>query len=587
LALGLGWCAGVRGGSLTAAIDPQTVRLGESAKLSLIFENCQASVAPVFPNVPGLQFAYAGQSSSFQLANGKQTAVQTLSYFVTASKAGDYVIPPIVAPVGNDRLTTEPLRLKVVKADEKLPDGEAQGQLAFLKLAVPKTQVYVGEVLPVEIQLYLVSGQDLQMQPLGGEGFTFGKVQQLPQRQVQIGGMAYFLVALKTTATANKAGSLELGPAECRVTLRIPAARRRSRDPFEDFFNDPFGSRYELRPTRLASDPVKIQVLPLPAENRPETFAGSVGEFALNVTASPTNIAVGDPIRVRVQVSGKGALEAINLKPLDGSREWREFTTYPPTTQVESTDPLGIEGSKTFQFDVVPQSTGVRALPALAFSYFDPVRKAYRTLGSAATPILVRPAGTAPLLAPAVTNRVGTAAAAPPPQDIVAAKQRPGAVGPIAAPLLHRGWFVGLQAVPALVLAAAVAWRKRREHLARNPQVLRRAATQRFVRQGLDELSRLAAGNDPDAFFALVFHMLQEQIGERLDLPAAAITEASIEDQLRLRGASDDLCRCLHELFGACNQQRYAPGAGRADLPAFVPTVREALAQLQAVPTAA
>lgn len=585
LGLGLLLCAGALGGQLTAALDRTTVRLGESAKLTLTFENCQASEAPAFPNVPGLQFTFAGQSSSFQLANGQRTALQMLSYFVTASRVGDYAIPSIVAPVGNDRLTTSPLQLKVVKADEKLPDSEAQGQLAFMKLVAPKTQVYVGEVLPVEIQLYIVSGQDLQMQPLGGEGFTFGKVQQLPQRQVQVGGVAYSLVAVKTTATANKAGSLQIGPAECRVTLRVPVARRRSRDPFDDFFQDPFGGgRYELRPVRLSSDPVPITVLPLPTENRPASFAGSVGEFALSVTASPTNIAVGDPVRLRVQVSGKGALESINLKPFDTAGEWREFTTYPPTTQIESTDPLGVEGTKTFQFDVVPQSTAVREVPGMAFAFFDPVRKAYRTLGSPKVPIIVRPAGSAPILVQSPTNQLSAGTAPQPPQqDIVSVKQRPGMVGPLAAPLVQQGRFLALQAIPVLALAVAFAWRKRRDHLDRNPRVVRRLATQRLVRQGLVDLTRLADGQDADAFFAQVVRLLQEQVGERLDLPAAAITEAVIDDQLRPRGASEDLCACLHELFGACNQQRYAPGARRTDLAAFVPKVEQALTQLQAL----
>lgn len=588
LGLGLVLCARVAAGQLTASLDPTTLRLGESAKLSLTFENCQPSKAPDLPSVPGLQFTYGGQSSSVQWINGRQTASQTLSYYVTAGRVGDYTIPPIVAQAGNERLTTGPLQIKVVRADAKIPgteaqgEGQGQGQAAFLKLVAPKTQVYVGEAVPVEVQLYVVSGQDLQMQPIGGEGFTFGKIQQLPQRQVQVGGAVYHLVAMKTTAVATKAGSLQLGPAECRLTLRIPSARRRSNTLFDDFFNDPFGSRYELRPAQLSSDPVKIEVLPLPAENRPDSFAGAVGEFTLNVTASPTNVAVGDPIRLRVQVAGKGALESIGFKPLDAGHEWHDFTTYPPTSEVESTDLLGIEGSKTFQFDVVPQSTALRELPAVAFSYFDPTRKAYRTLASTPRPIIVRPAGSAPLLAQSATNRAGASAPAPPP-DIVALKQRPGRLAPVATPLVYQGRFLALQAIPIAVLAAAFAWRRRQDHLARNPRVVRRSSTQRFVRQGLTDLVRLAEDRDADAFFALVFRLLQEQLGERLDLPAAAITEAVIDDQLRPRGAPEDLARCLHGLFKACNQQRYAPGVARTDLVAMVPTVESALRQLQAL----
>jgi len=562
---------------LTATLDRSTIRVGESVKLSLNFENCQPSEAPAFPSVPHLQFSYGGQSSSFRLVNRQQSAILTLFYFVTASQPGEYTIPRIVAPVGNDRLSTEPLKLKVVKADAKVTEAEAQGQLAFLRLAAAKTNVYVGEVLPVETQLYVVSGQDLQLQPLAGAGFTFGKAQQLPQRQVQIGNQVYYLVALTTTAVANRPGLLKLGPAECRLSLRIPTNRRRTGDPFEDFFSDPFGPRYELRPVKLASDPVTIEVQPLPTRDQPAAFAGAVGDFNLSVTVGPTNVAVGDPIRVKVQVAGKGALESVNLPPLD---QWREFTTYPPTTQIETTDSLGIEGTKTFQYDVVPQDTSVQALPGLSFAFFDPTRQAYRTLTHPATPIVVRPAGSRTVLTPALPATPGQSAPASP-QDIVGLKQRLGVLARIRPPLLDQGWFLTLQMVPVVVLGGAFAWRKRREHLAENPRAVRRIHVNRLVRQGLAELSQCAAAGDHDAFFATAFRLLQEQLGERLDLPSAAITEAAVEDQLPQRGVAPELLAELHSLFQACNQQRYASGATSHDLPAMAARIESALRQLQ------
>ena len=43
-----------------------------------------------------------------------------------------------------------------------------------------------------------------------------------------------------------------------------------------------------------------------------------------------------------------------------------------------------------------------------------------------------------------------------------------------------------------------------------------------------------------DEFFAVLFRLLQEQLGERLDLPASAITEAVIEERLSPLGISSD-----------------------------------------------
>jgi hypothetical protein len=94
-------------------------------------------------------------------------------------------------------------------------------------------------------------------------------------------------------------------------------------------------------------------------------------------------------------------------------------------------------------------------------------------------------------------------------------------------------------------------------------------------------LARQAAANEAEQFFALTFRLLQEQIGERLDLPAAAITDAVIEEQLEPRGTPVELNEHLQELFQACNQQRYAPAASQADLAALVPKLKETLDQVR------
>jgi hypothetical protein len=160
-----------------------------------------------------------------------------------------------------------------------------------------------------------------------------------------------------------------------------------------------------------------------------------------------------------------------------------------------------------------------------------------------------------------------------------------GALAQIRPPLLLRHSFLALQLVPLLLLGAAFAWRKRREHLAAHPRTVRRAAVQRVIRQGLGELSKHAARGDANGFFAVIFRLLQEQLGERLDLPSAAITEAVLENQLPEYDVPPELIADLHELFQACNQQRYAPGAISHDLQAVAARVKSALRQLQKIQT--
>ena len=93
----------------------------------------------------------------------------------------------------------------------------------------------------------------------------------------------------------------------------------------------------------------------------------------------------------------------------------------------------------------------------------------------------------------------------------------------------------------------------------------------------------MASANQTEEFFATVFRLLQEQLGERLDLPATAITEAVVDDQLRQRGVPEELLAGVHELFSACNEARYAQSKTSQELESLVPKVESVILRLQAI----
>src|SRR5205807_1282848 len=169
--------------------------------------------------------------------------------------------------------------------------------------------------------------------------------------------------------------------------------------------------------------------------------------------------------------------------------QWRDFNTYPPTTKVETTDQLGVKGTKSFEQIIVPQSTDVKELPSISFSFFDTERKAYRTVTQPALPLIVRPGGSAPAPTVMTANRP-TQANAPPPQDIVPIKQRMGALAQVGPPLIQQPWFLALQTVPLLAWISALVWRKRADSLANNPRLRRQRKVARIIHDGLLDLRR-------------------------------------------------------------------------------------------------
>ncbi len=171
------------------------------------------------------------------------------------------------------------------------------------------------------------------------------------------------------------------------------------------------------------------------------------------------------------------------------------------------------------------------------------------------------------------------------PQDIVPIRQNLGTLAQAGAPLITRPAFLALQAVPILAFISALVWRKRTDNLANNPRLRRQRAVEQLIAGGLIDLNKFASENKSDEFFAVLFRLLQEQLGERLDCPAFSITEADVDNRLILLGAKPETLNALRELFQACNQARYAPVQTPQELSAIAGKFKTAVGELQNLKT--
>jgi hypothetical protein len=454
-------------------------------------------------------------------------------------------------------------------------------EVAFLKFVSPKNKFFVGEPVVGQLDLYLRDDVqnfgNFQLTGTPTDGFSSGKITELQsqRRRVQVGNRVYTIIPLAVPLTAVRTGPLTLGPFTASAVVVLPSRNQGGDSFFGQFFN-----HGEQKQVTLATEPVNVESVPLPEQNKPANFTGAVGDFTMTATAGPTNVTAGDPITVRVQINGRGALDAVTLPPQDA---WRDFKTYPPTTKLETSDQFGFQGTKTFEQIISPQNSDVHELPPLSFSFFNPDDGQYHMLTQAAVPLVVKAAGASPMPAIAVNKNSGPENQTP--QDILPIKQNLGVPATGSSPLVAQPAFLAAQAVPVLAFLAAFIWRKRADSLANNPRLRRQRAVAQLVASGMDDLKKYAAANQPDEFFVTLFRLLQEQIGERLDCPASAITENVIDEHPALRGAQKATLDGLRELFQLCNQARYAPVRGTNELNSVAAQFGKTIAELQEVKT--
>jgi hypothetical protein len=569
--------AGVRAVSFTASLDRDSMTLGEQVTLSLKFDGVQPIAEPAVPEVAGLQIQYIGPSSSFSFINGQTTSSTTYNYIVTAKRDGEFTIPAMRVGINGQQLTTDPLKLIVSKVNA--PSAAAVnsgGEVAFMKLVFPKNKVYVGEPAVGRLEIYLrddvssLNGFHMTSSP--ADGFTAGQSVELQnqRRRVQVGNRVYTVVPLAIPLTAIKAGTLVLGPFTANCVVVLPSSNRGGDPFFNQFFN-----QGEQKQVVLATEAVNVESLSLPQEGKPANFTGAVGNFEMAATAGPTNVTVGDPVTVRVQISGRGAFDSLTLPAQDA---WQNFKTYPPTAKFDPSDQFGFQGIKTFEQIISPQNSDIHDLPPLTFSFFNPDDGQYHKLASLPLPLVVKAAGATPLPQIAATKN---SAEEKSPQDILPIKNDLGTLAKNSAPLISQPAFLAVQTLPALAFLGAFIWRKRTDNLANNPRLRRQRAVAHLIEIGIGDLKKFAAANNPDEFFALLFRLLQEQLGERLDCPASAITENVVEENSILRRAPENLRNALRELFQLCNQARYAPVRGTAELNSVAAQFEKMIRELQ------
>jgi hypothetical protein len=560
--------------SFKAGLEPETLAVGDTATLTLVFEGSgQIQLSPL-PTLPGVVISGPQQGRSINIVNGQRTESVTVTYFLRPTQAGEFIIPPLTATIGGQEFRNVPLRLKAVQATE---GGSAQS-LALLRLVVPRDRIYLGETVVLELQLILQGNasnpSEFNMPNFSGEGWSAGQPQHSPARQAQYGSQVVTVYPIRIPVTPLHSGPLTLGPVTSSVVVQLPVAGRRN-DPFAGFDFGLF-QRTEPRRVPLSLPAHTVEVLPLPTNGVPASFRGAIGRFDLAVSVGPTNVTVGDPITLRVQISGQGNLNVFSLpeRLVAG-----DFKTYPAETKLDTTDEFGLAGMRTVEQIIIPENIKVHEVPAIQFSFFDPGAGTYRTLLHPATPLQVMPAG--PAVAPVGMFGQEAAPNQAARQDIVHIKQRLDPPAHERSVGESRLRFALWNGVPLLAWLAVVGWRKRAEALERNPRQRRRRAVKRAVCRGLKDLGDYSQTGQVERFHETVFHLLQEQIGLVLDQPALGITEAVVDEKLARLEVGEATLRDLHELFQACNVARYAPTHDQQELAGLLTKLERVLAELE------
>lgn len=420
-------CAQAQQVSVSAGVSDSVAQVGRPFRYEIRVEGAMRALVPRSIDVDGARITYAGQQTQFQMHNFQMRSSVSYLYTVLPMREGRLLIPSVTIDIDGKKYKTNAVEVDVAQGSVPraipVPPSQPQQQLpqpqpgiqaplpppgriaqqsqqqpqptatpsgrrsvAFAELKVSKTDLYVGEVLPVEIRFYFdarIPFQPEGMPSFGGEGFTSQKLDKPQQGRQNIDGIPYNVVTFYSSITPVKAGTLEVPPATLSVMAQLPGSSQLD-DFFQQFFGGGplpgFGNMEELV---IESNPLTLQVQALPKEGRPESFTGAVGEFTMTSEVTPKKIGPNDPATLKFVISGEGNFDAVEAPKLTDDEGWR---TYPPKAHFEPQDQIGYAGRKTFESLILARQSQ-KMTPGGEFSYFDPKKKKYVTLTTPPIPI--------------------------------------------------------------------------------------------------------------------------------------------------------------------------------------------------------
>lgn len=587
---------GADGPRVSARLNKREAIVGQGVQLMVSIEGAGADVSqPRMPAIPGAELRYITQQSYSQttIINGRRSESRSLNfiYELVPTVEGEIVVPVIEVEIDGVTYKTSPVTLRAA------PPSERDDIIVTLELgdATP----YVGEPFELIVTIYLQQSIRLRQFDIPGLESAFeiedaapsddpraseliglrvlGKDTVAVKGRETYGDEMFDTVRFRKYLIPKSAGPRTIGPARfaCDIILR------RGRSLFDQDV---------VEPVVVPSNAVVVDVQPLPEAGRPADFTGLVGEYQLRTSAQPTDVNVGDPITLRIEVESDSP---VSIDPaFDLARSGSPLSNGFRVSR-ENADSVIQDGARVYRCVIRPTNESVGEIPSIELPYFNPATRQYERAASAPIPLNVRSTrivtaddalmeggGAAPGAGDEIEDLTG---------GIAHNDESPEALHDqsfsLASSLREPAWLATVAAPPAIYLVAVMAQALRRRQSSMSSETRRarrrRSARARAAAQLQDAGSQVDGRPDgAQARLDAIANAMNTYIGERFDRPVDGLTTGDCVAAVARVSAT--LADELSALMGQVDAARYG-GLSSADVERLTGDARSLIERIDRV----
>ncbi len=525
--------------------------------------------------------------SNFQFIDGHASSSSSVSftYVFVAMRKGSFSIGPARILVNGQNLASTPVNIiasgnaNVSRAssaggyyepqeDRHESSTEVSSKDLFIKVNASKTKVYEQEPVLLTYKVYTTKNLRQLMGKMPDlAGFHVQEIP-LPQQKSfhreRVGKRVYNCVTWSEYVMyPQMTGTLRVPP----LTFHGVIQDNNGFNPFEAFGID--GATTSVKRDIVAPG-LSIHVLPLPS--KPSGFSGGVGHFNLSAQLNKQEVKVGDPVSLRVVVSGTGNLKLIK-QPVIQVPDGFEAYDVKVTDKTRLTT-KGSEGNIVYDQVLVPRKKGKVTFAPVKFTYYDLSQKKYVTLQTA--PIVLNV-----LKGNGNMQEEETAVAAN--EDIRPLKMGDSTIGS------GRDDFFGsvgyyLLLILLLTVGTILAYCQRDRFSYRVDAVMKRgrnanktAASRLRIAHGL-----MLRGKNLE-FYDEILHTLWGYASDRLSLPVEQLSRDNVSEKLKGNSVPDVVVEKFIGALDECEFERYAPGDEKGNMQRTFDVAMTAITEMEEV----
>lgn len=551
---------------------PAQIEVGENFRLAYTINTQDIEdfrVGNIPSNLEVLAGPYTSRQSSYQMINGHTSSSSsiTFTYTLNAVSNGIYTIPAARVRINGKTVLSKIAKIKVIgstrsgskasRMNQYNDDGSSSqaqrsstnitGNDLFIRVSANKRRVYEQEPVLLTYKVYT----QVELTQLEGKmpdltGFHTQEIP-LPQQKSfhleRVNGKPYKVVTWSQYVMFPQVtGELSIPSITFKGTV---VRQNRSVDPFEAFFNG--GSGYVEVKKNIEAPGLTIQVDALP--KKPVNFSGGVGNFNITASLNKLEVKAGEPLSLRVVVSGKGNLKLIKQPEINLPKD---FDKYDPkvkdNTKLTSS---GVEGNKEYTFLVVPRNQGTFTIPSIEFTYYDTSLNSYKTVKTQVFSVTVFP---------------GDKLKEPSLYDAEKENDIHDIIRDIKTGNTENGTFFGstiywisLVSLFLSFIFLLIVFRQRA--LERSNIVGMRGKKANIIAQKrLKNAKRLMTEGLQNEFYDEVLRALWDYVGYKLNIPTEALSRDNIAENLRSNYVDNGTVNKFLLALDECEFKRYAPG---------------------------